>query len=89
MLLDKSDASPLEIIRIIEAMGLITNMCLQMGIELSCKLLNDMPLLFLKYSIFILLYNIYELNCNYVIGINCIYTYVQNVNTNLCKYATD
>lgn len=40
MLLDKSDASRSEIIRIIEAMGLVTNMCIQMGIDLSCKLLN-------------------------------------------------
>jgi len=77
MLLDKSDASRSEIIRIIEAMGLVTNMCLQMGIDLSCKLLNNMPLLFLilMYSIFILFYNIYELNFNYVIGKNVIYTY--------------
>lgn len=75
MLLDKSDASQSEIIKIIEAMGLVTNMCLQMGIDLSCKLLNDMSLFFLKYSIFILLYNIYELNFNYVIGINFIYMY--------------
>lgn len=77
MLLDKSDASRSEIIRIIEAMGLVTNMCLQMGIDLSCKLLNDMPLLFLMYSIFILLYNTYELNFNYVIGINFIYMFTK------------
>lgn len=38
MLLDKSDVSRTEIPRIIEAMGLITNMCFQMSIELSCKL---------------------------------------------------
>ncbi|VVC36254.1 Hypothetical protein CINCED_3A000120 [Cinara cedri] len=35
MLLDKSDVSHIEIGRIIEAMGLITNMCLQMSIDLS------------------------------------------------------
>lgn len=40
MLLNKSDISQIEISRIIEAMGLITNMCLQMSIHLSCKLLN-------------------------------------------------
>jgi hypothetical protein len=38
MLLDKSDVSQTEITRIIEGMGLITNMCLQMSIDLSCKL---------------------------------------------------
>lgn len=38
MLLDKSDVSQKEIVRIIDAMGLITNMCLQMTIDLSCKL---------------------------------------------------
>lgn len=37
MLLDKSDVSQMEIARIMEAMGLITNMCLQMSISLSCK----------------------------------------------------
>lgn len=40
MLLDKSDVSRLEIPRIIEAMQLITNMCLHMSIDLSCKPLN-------------------------------------------------
>lgn len=38
MLLDKSDVSQTEITKIIEAMGLVTNMCLQMSIDLSCKL---------------------------------------------------
>jgi len=40
ILLNKSDVSQTEIIRIIEAMGLITNMCIQMSIDLSCKLPN-------------------------------------------------
>ncbi|KAL4121874.1 hypothetical protein QTP88_014296 [Uroleucon formosanum] len=35
ILLNKSDVSQTEIIRIIEAMGLITNMCIQMSIDLS------------------------------------------------------
>jgi len=35
MLLDKSDVSPTEITRIIEAMGLITSMCLEMSVDLS------------------------------------------------------
>lgn len=40
MLLDRSDVSLIEITRIIEAMGLITNMCIHMSIHLSSKLLN-------------------------------------------------
>lgn len=40
MLLDKSDVSQTEIARIIEAMGLVTNMCLQMSIDLSCRQSN-------------------------------------------------
>lgn len=40
MLLDKSDVSQTEITRILEALGLTTNMCLQMSIDLSCKLTN-------------------------------------------------
>lgn len=40
MLLDKSDVSQTEITRILEALGLTTNMCLQMSVDLSCKLTN-------------------------------------------------
>lgn len=40
MLLDKSNVPQTEIARIIEAMGLITNMCLHMSIDLSCKQSN-------------------------------------------------
>lgn len=40
MLLNKSDIAQTEITKIIEAMGLITDMCLQLSINLSSKLLN-------------------------------------------------
>lgn len=39
MLLDKSNVCQIEISRMIEAMGLITDMCLSMSIDLSSKLL--------------------------------------------------
>jgi len=37
MLLNKSDVAQTEITKIIEAMGLITDMCLQLFDNLSCK----------------------------------------------------
>lgn len=40
MLLSKTDVSQTEILKIIDAMGLITNMCLELFVNLSCKLLN-------------------------------------------------
>lgn len=44
MLLDKSDVSQTEIARIMEAMGLVTNMCLQMSVSLSCKSPKELTL---------------------------------------------